>query len=467
GDPPDCFPQVLRAFGRDGTWHEPLATDLRRHRDGPRLGLLKLVAGITGVGLDALVQRDAARKIRRVMAVTGAALVAMLATAALALVAINARGEAERQRAEADRQRAAAEGQIEFMLTDLRDRLRGVGSIEIMSIVNRQALDYYGRQQLAALGPDSLERRARVLLAMGEDESTRGHLDQALAAFREAHKTTASLLDRSPNDPERIFAHSQSEYWVGSIDQQRGNYHGALAAYERYRTQAARMNELAPNNPRYIGELAYSESNLGIVSLTGFHRPINARQHFERSLRSFLHAAEMQPTNPIWRVEAADAHAWIASTWSMEGRHREARVERLEEQRLKLALIREDPANRTYRYAAVIAARSLARMDIELREFRRALAQLDQTRLQMAALLALDPENLVWRHQAVRIEIDSSLAYAGLGNSSEKRRALRRALSLLSAASSAPPESSEEHRQLGTWLRAQLSLTNNQFIDRR
>ena len=70
GDPPDCFPGKLRAFGQDGTWHEPLATDLRPQGDGAHLGLLKLVAGITGVGLDALVQRDAARRIRRVMAVT-------------------------------------------------------------------------------------------------------------------------------------------------------------------------------------------------------------------------------------------------------------------------------------------------------------------------------------------------------------------------------------------------------------
>src|ERR1051325_1548544 len=75
GDPPDCFPGVLRALGRDGTWHEPLATDLRPHRDGPRLGLLKLVAGITGVGLDALVQRDATRRVRRVTAVTAAAVI--------------------------------------------------------------------------------------------------------------------------------------------------------------------------------------------------------------------------------------------------------------------------------------------------------------------------------------------------------------------------------------------------------
>ena len=151
GDPPDCFPKALRAFSRDRAGHEPLATDLRPQADGTHLGLLKLVAGITGVGLDALVQRDAARRIRRVMAVTITALAAMLIMAASALVALDARRDAERQRAE-------TEGQIEFMLTDLREKLRGVGRLDIMQAVNRHALAYYGRQgDLSALSAESAD----------------------------------------------------------------------------------------------------------------------------------------------------------------------------------------------------------------------------------------------------------------------------------------------------------------------
>ena len=134
GDPPDCFPDKLRAFGQDGTWHEPLATDLRPQGDGAHLGLLKLVAGITGVGLDALVQRDAARRIRRITVLSTLALVAALIMTTLALVALEARREAERQRAE-------AESLIEFMLTDLHTRLKGVGRIEIMDVANSTGAD--------------------------------------------------------------------------------------------------------------------------------------------------------------------------------------------------------------------------------------------------------------------------------------------------------------------------------------
>ena len=58
GEPDQCFPPALRDGGI-----EPLAADLRKEGDGRRLGVLKLVAGLAGVGLDALVQRDAARRI--------------------------------------------------------------------------------------------------------------------------------------------------------------------------------------------------------------------------------------------------------------------------------------------------------------------------------------------------------------------------------------------------------------------
>lgn len=186
GDPADCFPEMLRE-GADGAALEPLAADLRPEGDGRRLGLLKLVAGLAGIGLDALVQRDAQRRIRRVMAVTLAAAVAVIAMAVLTIFALSAR-------AEADRQRKEAEGLVEFMLTDLRDRLKGVGRLDVLTAVNRRALGYYRQQDVAVLPADSLERRARILHAMGEDDERRGDFDRALAQFDEASRTTAALL---------------------------------------------------------------------------------------------------------------------------------------------------------------------------------------------------------------------------------------------------------------------------------
>lgn len=67
GDTVECFPEALR----DG--RERVGADLREGKDGRDAGVLKLIAGVLGVGLDELVRREAAAQAWRVRAATGLA----------------------------------------------------------------------------------------------------------------------------------------------------------------------------------------------------------------------------------------------------------------------------------------------------------------------------------------------------------------------------------------------------------
>jgi tetratricopeptide (TPR) repeat protein len=436
GEPGQCFSPALLEGGA-----EPLAADLRKEGDGPRLGLLKLVAGLAGVGLDALIQRDASRRIRRVTYVTAAAVAAMLAMALMTALALNARAEAQRQRQE-------AEGLVEFMLTDLRRDLKSVAGLPVLTAVNERALRYYQDQDLNGLPPDSLQRRARILHAMGDDDQKRGNLDRALAQFLEASRTTAALVAADPDNADRIFAHSQSEYYVGSIAQQRGNYVDALAAYRRYREAAKRMYRLAPRNAKYVGEIAYAESNLGSLKLDGLKEPAAARQNFHRSLEWFEKAALLEPRNATWKEEAADAHSWIGRTWFSEQRYGEARSEHLIELSTKEKLLRSDPDNQSYVYALVIAGRSLARIDMASGNLRRARIALDEARARMDHLIQSDQTNVMWRDQATRIEADLTSLWLASDHLPEARSALLRADRLLRESSRLAPEYSADRQTL-------------------
>lgn len=422
GEPEHCFSPALLADGA-----EPLAADLRKEGDGRRLGLLKLIAGLAGVGLDSLVQRDAARRVRRVTYVTAAAVAGMLVMALLTAFALNARAEAQNQRAK-------AEGLVEFMLTDLRDRLEGASSLKVLTAVNERALAYYQGQELEGLPADSLERRARILQVMGEDDAKRGDLDRALAQYREAGRTTAALVAADPDNPERIFVHEQSEYGVANVAEQRGDFPTAMAAYQRYLAAAEKMYRLAPTNPKYVGELAYANSNIGIALLKGVKQPVAARAAFERSLHGFRAVAALQPANPEWRVEVADAHAWIADCYLDDGKLAEARAMRLREAALKEEILRSDIDNLAYKYALVITARSLAHIDIKLHEYQRAERSLESARASLAFLLERDPQNSVWRDQAVRVEADWADLYLVTGRRAQAEATLDRARSILRAA---------------------------------
>ena len=117
----ECFPPALRyVVGEDGVLtderSEPIAADARRGKDNRQNAKLKLVAGMLGVGFDALKQREHQRKQRRMLFLTTAAVTGMAVTTVLATAAWFARIEAEEQRNRAQVEAETAKRTTEFMV---------------------------------------------------------------------------------------------------------------------------------------------------------------------------------------------------------------------------------------------------------------------------------------------------------------------------------------------------------------
>lgn len=387
GTPAESFPDALTG-GRGGA-HEPLAADLQPAGDGPRLGFLKLAAGMVGVGLDELVQRDTQRRLRAVTAVTAAALAGMLAMALLTATAIGARREAERQRAE-------AEGMVEFMLTDLRDTLEGVGRLDALDAVNARALDYYEDQDVERLSPDSLERRARILLAVGANLQARGKLDAAMGQFELARRTTAALLAADPDNPDRMWAHAQSEQSVGVIAFERQNRDEARTAFEAYRDLSDRLVALEPGNALYLREAGYARGNLCSLALTVPRRPEEALADCRIALARMEAAVAASAEPDLYALDLANRHAWLADAWRENGDDARAREHRLAEEVIVRRLTAKDLANMEVRLRWVGLQRALASL-----EFTAGRPDLARQRLEAALeaadiMVAHEPANESW-----------------------------------------------------------------------
>src|SRR4051812_411096 len=216
----ECFPPALRQkFDRrgrsTGKRAEPLAADLRDGADGRRMGFLKLVAGMLGVGLDELVQRETTRRHRRLAILAAGSLAGMAVTSTLAVTAFQSRNEAREQRRQ-------AEGLVGFMLGDLKDKLEPIGRLDALDAVGSRALAYYQAQDKSELSDEALAQRSRALTLMGEIAQTRGDLVGAQSRYQEALASTSEALRRYPNDGQRIFDHAQNVFYVGAIAYQRG-----------------------------------------------------------------------------------------------------------------------------------------------------------------------------------------------------------------------------------------------------
>jgi len=400
GEPAQCFPAALTIAG--GAPVEPLAADFRAHADGPRLGLLKLVAGVVGVGLDELVQRDAQRRLVGVTAVTSGAVAVALAMSALTTFAVLAQREAERQRGQ-------AEALVEFMLTDLRDRLKGVGRLDVLTTVNERTLRYYADHKIEDLPPASQARYARILHAMGEDDMTRGDARAALAKFQTAEKVTSRLLVEKPDDPERTWAQGQSEYWLGFHAYWAGDRAKTRARWLNYRGLAARLVARDADVEEYRRELAYAEGNLCSLALRKPRDPPAALRHCSASLSEMEATAGLAGQRQGLVSDLINRHAWMADAYLANGAPAKALAERVVQERLLEQEMARDPRNTNLKKIWVLLQRDLANLDVGLGKTANARSRLKRSKIAIEEMVDSDPENAEWKR--ISAKIDDAISY--------------------------------------------------------
>ena len=384
GTPETCFHAALH--GRSGATIEPLAADFRRASDSRRLAFLKIVAPLAGVGLDELVQRDAHRQTRRVMAVAGGAMAGALAMGVLTTIALASRAEAERQRNE-------AQGLVAYMLTDLRKEARSAGRLDLLATVNNGALRYYRGQDLSRLSTKDLQQRAQLLQAMGEDDEKRGDLARAEAKFVEARRTTAKLLGARPDDQQRIFAHAQSEYWVGFINWRKGDGAAARRGFESYAALARQLVRMDPGKPEWQHEVAYAELNLGTLALRQAGDATGAAAHFTVALGKLLQLSARSPHDIDLQREVADAHAWLADSQRIGGDFAGALSNRVAQVRILDRLLVSEPGNVEVKTDRLGNELAIARIEASMGQTRQAIARLERGQAAAQELARSDPEN--------------------------------------------------------------------------
>ena len=424
----ECLPPDMRIRydhrGRPtGKRSEPLCADLRENRDGKRLGFLKLVAGMLGVGLDDLVQREVVRRQRKFAIVAGASLAGMAVASGLAFTAIESRDAARDQRRK-------AETLVSFMLGDLRQKLEPIGKLDALDGVGSRALEYYQGQDKSDLSDDALAQRSKALTLMGEVANLRGDLDGALGRYREAMAGTAEMLRRSPNDPQRLFEHAQNVFWVGEVARQRGQADQAEAAMREYKRLADRMVALEPDNPKWRMETKYADSNLGIT-LYDQHRYAEADRQLQHALSTVESLAASDPDNQEYQKSLLESLAWVADAQSGEGLIDESIAKRERQIGLIEELQRRYPSDVEYRQKAIPAQRALGRLLVSRGESDAGLQHLRAAVTTGQQLIPTEPDNMLWLQLTAGAQLDLAKALLVLRKTDEAAVQTRAACELV------------------------------------
>ena len=261
----ECFPPALRyRLGADGNLStirtEPIAADARAGKDGRGNAKLKLIAGILGLGFDALRQRELHRRQRQLLAIAAGAFAGMVVTSGLAAAALIARATAQRQTLIAQREAETARQTTTF-LVDLF-RISDPSEARGNSLTAREVLDK-GAARVETQLAHQTQIQATLMDTLGTVYMGLGLYGQAKPLLETATAKRRAL----PPDEHAELALSLSH--VGDLLTLRAEYPGAESAYR----EAIALQRSLPGGERTDMELAKSLFGLGAELVERGHYP--------------------------------------------------------------------------------------------------------------------------------------------------------------------------------------------------
>lgn len=455
-----CFPPALVRPDANGDPHEPLAADARAEGDGRERAFLKLVAGLLGIGYDALAQREAHRRTRKLAIVAAASLVGMALTSGLAVTAYMARNDAQRRQAQ-------AEDILGFMLGDLREKLTTVGRLDLMRSVDDKATGYFATLDPRDMTDRALEEQARSLTGIGEVRLGEGNHDAAMSAFREAHARSTALHERAPDNGQRLFDLAQAEYWIGFVAWQQGRLDDAETWLQKYHDSAVRLAAMDRANFAWQREVGYGLHNLAVLDESR-GRIASAERALNDELTLYRVWLQQHPHDTALRSEASDVISWLGKIAARKGRLEEAEAFMAEQVEAMQRNVAEEPSNVEWRVLLVDALILHARAQVKRGNQDGSLATLAKALPLANSLARQDRKNNEWQvGLGIAHLMQAEMEFASNRTGAEVNSAA--AASILANAQAVEPESERILRTLASTrnLQARLALERSDLHSAR
>jgi tetratricopeptide (TPR) repeat protein len=381
-----CFPPALTEIGH----REPLAADVRKWADGKHVARLKLIAGLLGLRLDELRQRDLQRRRKR-QALSGIGLAAVLALAIMTVVS-QVSERHEREKAE----------QLATFVVDLGERLKSDSDLETLALISAEAARHLEGLDPDRLSPETGRKVALAIRQMARVNQLQGESAEALDAFQRSRDLLQGLRHKYPQSQDLIFELGNAEFYIGDLYFRQSRIDEALVAMQAYHSNTRTLVELEPDNPDWIMELAYSHNNLAALSLEsgrGIDKVLLS--HVEEAIRLMEKASSMRPEDNAVADGYATILAWAADAQRQACNLEEAMSLRNKARDLAGSAARTDPANNDLKKRYAFATSGVARIQIMMGRLDLAEKSLEETISALQQLSASDPSNVLYREEAL------------------------------------------------------------------
>ena len=395
-----CFPPALANAGV----LEPLAADARKWADGKHLAKLKLIAGLLGLPLDRLRQREMQRRRKRKL-IIGLGVVAVIA---LTLVTVFSRISQQHEREKAE--------QLASFVVDLGQRLQSDSDLETLSLISTEAYKNLQSLDPEKLSPETGRQVALALRQMGQVNQYRDKPEDALEAFTKSRDMLLDLQKKHPEDSQTLHELSNAEFYIGNFYYTQGVMGQAFEHMQVYFDLTQRLVGTDPQNPNWIMELSYAHNNLAALQIDS-GKGINdtTLAHVDKATELMEKVVALKPEDKEAVSGLATVLAWAADAQLLACNIDEASKLREQVRVLSEKLSRQNPANNILKQNMAFAMTGVARIQTLTGEYDLARQNLD-TSISILQLLAdADPSNVIAKQEVVGRQVMLAKLLVDLG----------------------------------------------------
>ena len=425
--PGDLIAIVERAMAKDPQQRYAnageLAVELRRFLTG------QLVAAYRYTPLE-----KAKRFVRRHRAAVTISLLATVGFAVGGTVAVHrvvkARDFAERQRELAVSRKHAAETLVDYMVTNLSHRLEPIGHLYLLSDLGDEVRKYYNELDHTPGGiqPADVDRMAKALRLLAHAADQSGHLNDAIAIWREAKARLTAVIaskdisggELTQTDADERFARqllvAQTDVDIGGALAARGEVADAQTLLHDAATTLAAMVATEPNNRDVLLAYADAHDRLGDLLRNAGKLDEGLAEYAEARLeRDRVVAAAKGNGDRDATFALSTSHLKIGSVLEARGETSEALTEYRTCGRLRESLNETDPDNPQWESGLVQTRRLIGDLQRQLGDVGNSIATYNDTLSIAESLVHRDPDNTDWRRDFGNMLSDLGLVLVDRG----------------------------------------------------
>ncbi|MBL0215762.1 MAG: protein kinase [Myxococcales bacterium] len=362
-----------------------LADDLRRFQTGQLVGAHRY-------SLRQLLRRWARRhRTALVASVTAAAVVLAIGVVALRrIVAAEALAQDERSRALAHQK--DAEELMQFMLGDLRDRLKQVGKLDLLDAVARRASRYYDARGDTGSDEDAyLAAVARI--GVGQVLAARGQLPAALTEFRTSQLSLDKLAASHPEVVKYRLEELRASDELRGIEMAQGDLSAARAGFGEMLARAEPLLAANPTSADVIHAVFLIRSE--IAQITEKRGDLAAALAEYRTTLDLANRHAKLADSAAGQKDLLNAHAHVGRLLDLANNDL---VGAIAEYRIALAIgerqSAEDPKNPRWLRDVALSHDEVGMLLREQKDLPGALAEFQAARVAADRAVAVDPTNI-------------------------------------------------------------------------